>query len=109
MLGVGKIKNIHFVGIGGIGMSGMAELLYRTGYFISGSDLEQNERTRFLMNLGLDISIGHKKNNVINANLVVFSSAVKRDNIEIKRARDLGIPVMRRAEMLAELVRIKPE
>ena len=108
MLGVGKIKNIHFVGVGGIGMSGMAELLYRTGYFISGSDLEQNERTKFLSNLGLDISIGHKENNVINASLVVFSSAVKEDNIEIKRARDLEIPVMRRAEMLAELVRIKP-
>ena len=108
MLGVGKIKNIHFVGIGGIGMSGMAELLFRTGYFISGSDLEQNERTKFLSNLGLDISIGHKESNVINSSLVVFSSAVKEDNIEIRKARYLGIPIMRRAEMLAELVRIKP-
>ena len=94
MLGVGKIKNIHFIGIGGIGMSGMAELLYRTGYSISGSDLERNDRTKFLTKLGLKIFIGHDGNNVKNANLIVFSSAVSHKNIEIKRAKDLGIPIM---------------
>ena len=108
MLGIGKIRNIHFIGIGGIGMSGMAELLYRTGYSMSGSDLEQNDRTIFLAKLGLKIFIGHNENNVVGANLVVFSSAVDHQNIEIKKAKELGIPIMRRAEMLAELVRIKP-
>ena len=108
MLGVGKIRNIHFSGIGGIGMSGMAELLYRTGYSISGSDLEQNDRTIFLAKLGLKLFIGHNESNVLGANLVVFSSAVDYQNIEIKKAKELGIPIMRRAEMLAELVRIKP-
>ena len=109
MLGIGKIKRIHFIGIGGIGMSGMAELLFKTGYSISGSDLEENDRTKSLSVLGLDISIGHNQNNVIDANLIVFSSAVNKEkNIEIKKGRELGIPIMRRAEMLAELVRIKP-
>jgi len=104
----GKIKNIHFIGIGGIGMSGMAELLSRTGYSISGSDLNENDRTQSLRSMGLKIYIGHKKGNVQGSNLVVFSSAVKKNNIEIKAAESLGIPVIRRAEMLAELVRIKP-
>ena len=76
MLGIGKIKRIHFIGIGGIGMSGMAELLYRTGYSISGSDLRENDRTKFLDSIGLDIFIGHYENNVKDASLIVFSSAV---------------------------------
>ena len=104
----GKIKNIHFIGIGGIGMSGMAELLSRTGYSISGSDLNENDRTQSLRSMGLKIYIGHNKDNVQGSNLVVFSSAVKKNNIEIKAAENLGIPIIRRAEMLAELVRIKP-
>tara|TARA_Y100001970_G_C14207765_1_gene845063 strand:+ start:300 stop:1676 length:1377 start_codon:yes stop_codon:yes gene_type:complete len=103
-----KIKNIHFIGIGGIGMSGMAELLTHAGYSISGSDLTENDRTRFLRSLGLRVDIGHNKDNIKDSNLVVFSSAVKKDNIEIKAAKDLGIPIIKRAEMLAELVRVKP-
>ena len=108
MFSTEKIKKIHFIGIGGIGMSGMAELLAKTGYSISGSDLEENDRTIFLKKMGLEIYIGHDKDNVLNANLVVFSSAVKEDNIEIRSAMNMNIPIIRRAEMLAELVRIKP-
>ena len=108
MLKFGKIKKIHFIGIGGIGMSGMAELLARTGYNISGSDLVDNDRTKFLKSIGLKIYLGHDKNNIVNANLVVFSSAVNKNNPEIKAAKKLGIPIIRRAEMLAELVRVKP-
>ena len=89
----GKIKNIHFIGIGGIGMSGMAELLSRTGYSISGSDLNENDRTQSLRSMGLKIYIGHNKDNVQGSNLVVFSSAVKKNNIEIKAAENLGIPI----------------
>ena len=105
---IGKIKKIHFIGIGGIGMSGMAELLTKTGYSVSGSDLNENDRTKALKNMGLKVYIGHTKENIIDANLVVFSSAVKQDNIEIKAAEAMNIPVIRRAEMLAELVRVKP-
>ena len=77
-------------------MSGMAELLAKAGYCISGSDLEENDRTVFLKKMGLEIYIGHDKDNVLDANLVVFSSAVNHDNIEIRKAKKLGIPVMRR-------------
>ena len=108
MLNIGKTKRIHFIGIGGIGMSGMAELLASSGYIITGSDLESNDRVEFLSSINIDINIGHSKKNIDNADLVVFSSAVDMDNIEIKEAKSNGIPVMRRAEMLAELVRLKP-
>ena len=103
-----KIKRIHFIGIGGIGMSGMAELLASEGYLVSGSDLNKNDRTESLKKIGLKIYIGHRSNNISGANLIVYSSAVKKDNIEIKAAERLKIPVIKRAEMLAELVRIKP-
>ena len=108
MLNIGKPKKIHFIGIGGIGMSGMAELLASSGYSITGSDLESNDRVEFLSSINIKIEIGHSKENVHNADLVVFSSAVDMDNIEIKEAKNKGIPIMRRAEMLAELVRLKP-
>ena len=103
-----KIKKIHFIGIGGIGMSGMAELLTSEGYLVSGSDLNENDRTESLRKLGLKVYIGHSSDNISGSNLVVYSSAVKKDNIEIKAAEKLKIPVIKRAEMLAELVRIKP-
>ena len=103
-----KIKRIHFIGIGGIGMSGMAELLASEGYLVSGSDLNKNDRTESLKKIGLKIYIGHRSSNISGANLIVYSSAVKKDNIEIKAAEKLKIPVIKRAEMLAELVRIKP-
>ena len=104
----GKIKNIHFIGIGGIGMSGMAELLVQSGYFISGSDLNKNDRTRALKEMGINIKIGHSEDNVKETDLVVYSSAVNQNNIEIEAAKSRNIPIMKRAEMLAELVSLKP-
>ena len=108
MFAGGKIKKIHFIGIGGIGMSGMAELLIQLGYLVSGSDLNENDRTRALKKMGLKVNIGHNEDNVREANLVVFSSAVNQENVEIKAAKSMNIPVIRRAEMLAELIRVKP-
>ena len=95
MLNIGKTKRIHFIGIGGIGMSGMAELLASSGYIITGSDLESNDRVEFLSSINIDINIGHSKKNIDNTDLVVFSSAVDMDNIEIEEAKSNGIPVMR--------------
>ena len=102
-----KSKNIHFIGIGGIGMSGIAELLHCQGFMISGSDLFQSERTDYLNKIGIKIIIEHNKKNIINPDLVVYSSAVNLDNIEIIEAKEKGIPVIRRAEMLGELLKLK--
>jgi UDP-N-acetylmuramate--alanine ligase len=102
-----KVK-IHFVGIGGIGMSGIAELLLNLGYRVSGSDLKESEITRRLASLGGSVVIGHRAENVSpDVDVVVISSAVKRGNPEVVAARDRGIPVVPRAEMLAELMRLK--
>ncbi len=103
----GKIQNVHFVGIGGIGMSGIAEVLLNLGYQISGSDARETEVTRRLQTLGCDISYGHRKENVKKADVVVISSAIRPDNPEIKVAEERLIPVIPRAEMLAELMRMK--
>ena len=103
----GKIQNIHFVGIGGIGMSGIAEVLLNLGYHISGSDVKETEVTRRLRALGCDISYGHRKENVKKTDVVVISSAIRQDNPEIKVAEERLIPVIPRAEMLAELMRMK--
>jgi UDP-N-acetylmuramate--alanine ligase len=103
----GKVKHIHLVGIGGIGMSGIAELLLNLGYFISGSDLRKTEVTEHLSDLGGKIFLGHRPQNIDGADVVVFSSAVKGDNLEIVEARERSIPVIPRAEMLAELMRLK--
>jgi UDP-N-acetylmuramate--alanine ligase len=103
----GKTKHIHFVGIGGIGMSGIAELLINLGYQISGSDLKDSPVTQRLSNLGGRLFKGHTEHHVIGADVVVYSSAVKMDNPEITGARDRYIPVIPRAEMLAELMRLK--
>jgi UDP-N-acetylmuramate--alanine ligase len=103
----GKIKNIHFVGIGGIGMSGIAEVLLNLGYKVSGSDLRSSEVTDHLQSLGATIVEGHRPENVGQTEVVVISSAVHDDNPEVKAARDRKIPVIRRAEMLAELMRMK--
>jgi UDP-N-acetylmuramate--alanine ligase len=103
----GKIKNIHFVGIGGIGMSGIAELLINLGYSISGSDIKKTEVTEHLAKLGGRLFEGHRAQNIDGADVVVFSSAVKGDNPEIVEARERSIPVIPRAEMLAELMRLK--
>jgi len=103
----GKVKHIHLVGIGGIGMSGIAELLLNLDYFISGSDLRKTEVTEHLSDLGGKIFLGHRPQNIDGADVVVFSSAVKGDNQEIVEARERSIPVIPRAEMLAELMRLK--
>ena len=104
----GKTNHIHFVGIGGIGMSGMAELLHKLGFNISGSDQNSSERTESLQTMGLHISEGHSGKNVNGADVVVYSSAVQRDNPEILAAENKQVPVIRRAEMLAELLKVKP-
>jgi UDP-N-acetylmuramate--alanine ligase len=95
------------VGIGGTGMNGIAEVLVNLGYRISGSDIAENQSTRRLTGLGAEISIGHKAGLVEGSDVVVISSAIKEDNIEVQDARRLNIPVIPRAEMLAELMRLK--
>ena len=103
----GKTKHIHFVGIGGIGMSGIAELLLNLGYEVSGSDLKATRMTRRLAKRGGRIFIGHKRAQIEGADVVVFSSAVDRSNLEIEEAKERSIPVIPRAEMLAELMKLK--
>ncbi len=102
-----KIQRIHFVGIGGIGMSGIAEVLLNLGYKISGSDLKTSATTQRLASLGATIFEGHAATNVAGVDVVVTSSAVSTDNPEVAEARRLHIPVIPRAEMLAELMRLK--
>ncbi len=102
-----KIQKLHFVGIGGIGMSGIAELLLNLGYQVSGSDLKESSVTDRLAALGGKIHIGHNTANVQGTNVVVISSAVRPDNVEVVEAKRLQIPVIPRAEMLSELMRLK--
>ncbi len=102
-----KNQHIHFIGIGGIGMSGIAELLLNLGYRISGSDLRESRITRRLAKLGGQIKIGHSPHWIEGADVVVISSAVRSDNPEVSAAYSAGIPVIPRAEMLAELMRLK--
>jgi len=103
----GKAKHIHFVGIGGIGMSGIAELLINLGYEVSGSDLKDSPMTRRLAALSGLVFKGHKEEHVEGADVVVYSSAVVSENPEIQEAKKRSIPVIPRAEMLAELMRLK--
>ena len=102
-----RYQQIHFVGIGGIGMSGIAEILVNLGYRVSGSDLKRNEATERLEQLGVKIFVGHEAGHVEGAHVVVYSAAVSRDNIEVQVARQRQIPAIPRAEMLAELMRLK--
>lgn len=102
-----KIKHLHFVGIGGSGMSGIAEVLFNLGYVISGSDLTSNAASQRLAELGANIKLGHDEKNIIGADAVVISTAVKEDNAEVIAARQAHIPVVPRAMMLAELMRLK--
>lgn len=102
-----KLEHIHMIGIGGTGMSGIAEVLLNLDYKISGSDINENQATHHLSHLGAKVSIGHKAENVLGANVAVISSAIKEDNIEVEEARRQKIPVIPRAEMLAELMRMK--
>ncbi|AIL12698.1 UDP-N-acetylmuramate--alanine ligase [Candidatus Paracaedimonas acanthamoebae] len=99
---------IHFIGIGGIGMSGIAEVLHSLNYSVRGSDLTENANVHRLKKLGIPVFIGHAANQVEDAALIVVSSDIKPDNIELLQARVLSLPVVRRAEMLAELMRLKP-
>ena len=102
-----KVKRVHFVGIGGAGMSGIAEVLATQGYRVSGSDLHASAVTRRLAGMGVSIAIGHAADNVKDADAVVVSTAVADDNPEIAAARSRGVPVVPRALMLAELMRLK--
>jgi UDP-N-acetylmuramate--alanine ligase len=102
-----KVKNIHFVGIGGSGMSGIAEVLLNLGYTVSGSDLGSNAATERLARLGAKISRGHAASNVQGADAIVTSTAVRHDNPEVQAARAQHIPIVPRAMMLAELMRLK--
>ena len=100
-----RVKNIHFIGIGGSGMSGIASILSDLGYKVSGSDINSSKNTDLLKKKNIKISIGHKKDNILSKDVVVISSAVQDDNVEYKYAKELSIPVIKRAEMLAELMR----
>jgi len=102
-----SIGAIHFVGIGGIGMSGIAEVMHNLGYIVQGSDLSENANVRRLRVLGIEVAIGHDAAALGDAQVVVISSAVKQENAEAAAARQRFIPVVRRAEMLAELMRLK--
>ncbi len=113
MLGAGRkrvfkgYRVIHFIGIGGVGMSGIAEVLCNLGYEVTGSDIKETETTRRLRSLGIRVSLGHDERNVAEAHVVVVSSAVSPANPEVTGARKRSIPVIPRAEMLAELGRLK--
>jgi UDP-N-acetylmuramate--alanine ligase len=103
----GRVRHAHFIGIGGIGMSGLAEILRTMEFDVSGSDLKPNEITGRLETMGVRVDVGHRAENVTGADVVVYSSAIDDRNPEIQRARELEIPIIPRAEMLAELMRVK--
>lgn len=102
-----RFERVHFVGIGGVGMSGIAEVLQNLGYEVGGSDIRESETTKRLRSLGININIGHKAENIRDAHVVVISSAVSSENPEVRESRERSIPVIPRAEMLAELARLK--
>ena len=102
-----KIGKIFFIGIGGIGMSGIAEVLVNQGYDVAGSDISENPNIARLRKLGITVKIGHAAENINSAAIVVVSSAIEKNNIELIEARKKRIPIVRRAEMLAELMRFK--
>jgi UDP-N-acetylmuramate--alanine ligase len=102
-----KFEQIHLIGVGGIGMSGIAELLLRNGYLVSGSDVARNDTVRAVESLGIRVHIGHAASNLQGVGLVVYSSAIEPHNPEIEAAIQRGIPLIPRAEMLAELMRLK--
>ncbi|MFP3945120.1 MAG: Mur ligase domain-containing protein, partial [Alphaproteobacteria bacterium] len=101
------IGTLHFVGIGGIGMSGIAEVMHNLGYRIQGSDVVENANVTRLKGLGIPIQIGQKAENIRDARVLIVSSAIKEDNPELVAARERKLPVVPRAEMLAELMRLK--
>ncbi len=103
----GRVRHVHFIGVGGIGMSGLAEILRTLEFDVSGSDLREGENTRALARLGVRIDVGHRAENVRRADVIVYSSAIDPQNPEIVEARANGVPIISRAEMLAELMRVK--
>jgi UDP-N-acetylmuramate--alanine ligase len=103
----GRVRHVHFVGIGGVGMSGLAEILRSLEFDVSGSDMKESGTTRRLQALGVRVDVGHRAENVRGVDVVVYSSAIRATNPELTEARALGIPVIGRAEMLAELMRVK--
>src|SRR5437870_2214 len=102
-----RYQHIHFVGIGGIGMSGIAEILLNLGYKVSGSDVKRTETMERLEQLGAKVHVGHDAAHVEGVHVLVYSSAVSRDNVEVRTAHQRQIPIIGRAEMLAELMRLK--
>lgn len=104
---MGRVKHIHFIGIGGAGMSGVAEVFHNLGYDISGSDLHENQATKHLQKLGINVVTGHASDHINGSDVVVVSSAITEDNPEWSEARARKIPVVPRAEMLAELMRFR--
>jgi UDP-N-acetylmuramate--alanine ligase len=104
---MGRIRHLHFVGIGGAGMGGIAEILLNEGYIVSGSDLQENSMTRRLQKLGVQFYLGHKAHHIDRTDVVVYSSAVSADNIELVAAKKAYIPVVPRALMLGELMRFR--
>src|SRR5262247_1645811 len=102
-----RYRHIHFIGIGGVGMSGIAEILLNLGYAVTGSDQRRSETVERLEQMGAKVFIGHQPSHVEGAHVVVYSSAVSRDNAEMQAARQQQIPIIPRAEMLAELMRLK--
>ena len=102
-----RVKHIHFVGIGGVGMCGIAEVLHNMAFEITGSDMQSNANTKRLQDMGVKLAIGHDASLVKGADVVVISSAVRADNPEVLAANELKIPVVPRAEMLAELMRLQ--
>ncbi|MDX1924825.1 MAG: UDP-N-acetylmuramate--L-alanine ligase [Rickettsiaceae bacterium] len=103
----GASARFHIIGIGGIGMSGIAEILFNLGYNVQGSDLSQNDNTERLQKLGIKVYFGHDKSNILSADYVVISTIIKETNPEYQEALDKKIPIIRRAEMLAEIMRLK--
>nr|WP_289055065.1 UDP-N-acetylmuramate--L-alanine ligase [uncultured Psychrobacter sp.] len=102
-----RIQHLHFVGVGGSGMCGIAEVMNNQGYQVSGSDIVESVVTRRLQQIGIDISIGHDSKNIANADVIVVSSAIDRSNPEVKAALEARLPVVRRADMLGELMRYR--
>src|SRR6056297_3458906 len=102
-----NIGKLHFVGIGGIGMSGIAEVLHSLGYQVQGSDMSDSANVQRLKDKGIDVFIGHDEKNIQEAAIVIISTAIKDNNPELKAAREQRKTVVRRAEMLAEIMRLK--
>ena len=104
-LNLKKYKHVHFIGIGGVSMSGLATILQTNGYSVSGSDMNESEMTKKLSNIGITIYIGHKESNINNQDLVVYTAAIKNDNPEIIKAKEKGIKLLDRAELLGILMK----